>query len=143
MSLSVDDVLARVAAALKVPGPDALEPWWLDVCLAALESAAADVRGALLARNFTLEQIDAWAGLDAYVSDQALYWSLVNGAGTEAFDDRFVKQMDRREAIKTAQVTEVNDKGLTVLSHSDSVGHGRLKGRCEAFQDERGRWKPW
>jgi hypothetical protein len=140
---SVDDVRIAVADSLKLPGPEALQEHWRGTCSAALASAESDVRTALLDRGFSLEQIAAWPALDAWTRDQALYWALVRGAGTEAFDDKFVKLLDRREALTTVIVTGPDPEGREVVTAGGGVGHGEMKSRRETFRDEFGEWRKW
>jgi hypothetical protein len=148
LAVTADDVLDAVADSLHLSGgAAALEPWWQGVAADALGSALADVQGALVGRGFSQGQLDAWAGYDPVVKQQAVFWALTRGGSLEAFDDKFVKALDRREWLKTAVVTD--DAGGLV--GTASVGHGDIKPTPKdppafpggTFTDSEGRFRRW
>lgn len=142
MAVTVDDVKQQVAEIQKLSaGAAGLEPWWDGVCTAALASALADVQGALIGRGFTVAQLDLWDSYDAVVLDQAVFWAGNRAGGMEAFDDKFIKQFDRREWLKTVVVLD----GDGALVGSGTVGHGKPKWDedVDVFVDSEGKFKPW
>lgn len=142
MPVLVADVKQRVADALKLASPDDLAPWWTGVCTSGLASAGTDVRGVLLARGFTVAQLTDWPDLDSYVSDQAVYWSAVNGGMLEAFDSKFMEKLEKRfETLKTVAVTDLGG----ALVSSAAIGHGPLKTKVDVdtFVDAEGKFRKW
>lgn len=141
MTVLVADVKQRVADALKVPGVSDLATWWNGICTAALASAEADVQGVLVGRGYTVDQVDDWPGGVATVSDLALFWALTNAGVLEAFDDKFVKALDRREQLKTVVLTDASG----ALVRSAAIGHGPLKYKegVDTFTDDQGKFKKW
>jgi hypothetical protein len=138
MAVTTDDIKARVADALHLPGAGSLQPWWTEVCADALDAALADIRGALAGRGYTRVQLDAWPQLDPWVRDQALYWALVRGGALEGFDDKFVKALDHREQVKTVVVTDSDG----TLVRPAIIGHGPMKGDEDVFFED-GKWRHW
>ncbi len=63
-----------------------------------------EVLGRLLNRGFTLAQITAWDQGPFYERMISLYFVMIDVAGTLGYDDRWVKQYDRRADLATVLV---------------------------------------
>lgn len=135
MSVTTEDVKAAVAAQLHLAGPSSLEAWWSDICADALADGLADVRGALAARGFSLDQLAAWPDYDSWVKRQATFWALTRGASLEAFDMKAVEKLDQvsdqKAGLKSVVVTGADGKAVK----ADVVGRGEFKSDRDVFID--------
>lgn len=109
-----------VAAALNLASAADLPDFWDDIVTNSNESAYQDIVRRLQARGYTLAQIDAWGSRIEFNRDIGLYWSLVKGAGTAGFDDKFIARLDRRLELDEVYVDVEDADG------PQPIGHGRL-----------------
>ncbi len=100
MFLTDAAVLQSVADLLKVDVAS-LPAYWTNVVAEAHAAAYNEMVGRLLDRGYTLAQITAWDQGVFYERMISLFWALTNGAGTSAFDPKFINQFDRRKDLDT------------------------------------------
>ncbi len=108
MSFLTDtQVKQAVADFLKVDVAD-LPTYWTGatrVIEDAHVAAYQEIQGRLLARGFTTAQVVLWDRGAEFEKHLTIYWSLINGGGTTAMDDRFVKMYDRRNDLNSVLVS--------------------------------------
>ncbi len=103
---SVADLLKQPVANLPTQLGTLASPG--NVITEAHAAAYNEVVGRLLRRGFTLAQITAWDQGIFYERMISLYFVLINTAGTMGYDDRWVKQYDRRADLDTVLVSSAN-----------------------------------
>ncbi len=103
---SVADLLKQPVANLPAQLGTLASPG--NVITEAHAAAYNEVVGRLLRRGFTLAQITAWDQGIFYERMISLYFVLINTAGTLGYDDRWVKQYDRRADLDTVLVSSAN-----------------------------------
>lgn len=129
--VTVDDVLDSVADAAHLTGGRAqLAPFWSGIATRALSWANRDVTASLAALGLTSAQISAWVGIDAAVSQLALYFALVQGGALlptpPAQAD--VEALDLREALKEAVLVDATGAIIRADPGAGIVGHGVISG---------------
>lgn len=108
-------------------------PRWDRHCADASAAAYQDIRGALLARGFTDDQINAWDRLEEFSRALGTYWALYAGMGLQGgYDDRF-EQFDRRAELATIPVTIDGALQLPALGDPSVIGAGRLTDTDTSF----------
>ncbi len=104
MFLTDSQCMQAVADLLKYD-ISALPGYWTSVVSQAHVAAYQEIQGRLLARGFTTAQVVLWDRGAEFERMLTIYWSLVNGGGTTAYDDRFIKQFDRRSDLDSVLVS--------------------------------------
>ncbi len=74
-------------------------------------SAYQEIVGCLTERGFSKAVIDTWDRGAEFERALSLFWCLTNLGGMHAYDDKFLKQFDRRKDLVTVQVY-VNGKNV-------------------------------
>lgn len=97
------DFRQDLADTLKIDVAD-LGAYWDRLCKQSHESAYLDIRGALLARSFTVGQIDSWGRGAEFERDIGLYWALVRGARVHNIGGDEIERLDRRAELLTVMV---------------------------------------
>ena len=87
----------------KAPGE--MSSKWDNIVRRSNVSAYQDIVSRLVARGFSKAQVDLWDRGAEFNVDIGLYWCLVKGGGLEAYDDKFINKLDRREELDTVLVT--------------------------------------
>jgi hypothetical protein len=104
-----------------------LPPKWSSIITDSLAAAAGDVKASLLARGYTISQIDNWDRLDEFVIDIGLFWCLTKGGMLGNYSDLFIQKIDRRKELLTAPL--LNNGALVNPSPNNAnspVASGRL-----------------
>lgn len=102
---STTTLKARLAGMLKISDPDDLAAYWTDIVSDSLTAAYNEIRSALARRGYNTTQIAAWDRGSEFETDLGLFWCLTKGAGLGAPDGRWIEKLDRREELKTVDVT--------------------------------------
>jgi hypothetical protein len=129
---------------------------WDSIITDANDSATTYVLNALLARGYTIAQVQQWDALKPFVVDIAEFWALVKGGCTKAYDPTFIQLLDRRQELLTVDIV-IN--GLLVvpgdvriksgmLAHDTDVLTGDVRPRATAPLGRLGPWgrrhlEPW
>lgn len=101
-----NDVLkARLVACLQRAGLTDSDSNWDLIVADANEWAYNEIVSALLERGFTISQINEWDRREEFNKSLGLFWCLVLGGVTHAYDDKFIRDLDRREELKTVFVS--------------------------------------
>jgi hypothetical protein len=143
--ITADDLKQRVADMLNKSVGD-LGPRWDRIAAAAVAAGYADITGGvngLLAKGFTIAQVDAWADRVSVSEDQSLYRAGLLAAGLGSYDTEAVKQFDHRTEL--AAVTALPDESGTAMypaageSDVGGIAYGRSDARAdlEAWYDGR------
>lgn len=102
--------------------------------------------GRLLRRGYNTTQINAWDQGTFYERMISLYFILVNVAGTFGYDDRWVKQYDRRADLDTVLVSVGGVfivPGDTTGNNPGNVGTGAIAADTPRYRNKDGRGWPW
>jgi hypothetical protein len=132
-----EELCAQIQATLSL---DAVDANWKRIAAAANRAAYADIVRAFAARGYSRAQIDAWEDAAAYQADQALFWALVRGGATKDYDSRLLKELDRREDLKTVGITT---GGVLVAPALSATGAGAMDTTADLFSlgdDEMQSW---
>lgn len=121
-TITTDDILADVAAALKYD-PTALPEFWSELAERGHSSAQGVIKSTLLARGFTLDQVNNWDRLEEFERDLSLFWTLSRGGAYGAVSPEFLKTLDRREELKTVLVA-VSGVWIQPGEQPGTCGHG-------------------
>jgi len=93
-----------VADRLKM-STNQLPPYYTSTILPRASTAAwQEIQGRLLARGFTLAQIEAWDRGAEFQGDLGTWYAIVSSGFYAGFDKETLKLMDRREELDTVQV---------------------------------------
>jgi hypothetical protein len=132
---AVNDVLDAVADAAHIAaGRSGLQSFWTGIATRALDMATRDVGGVLASQGLTGGQIASWAGYNAAVLGQALFWALAQGGSllpTPVNQDD-VRQLDLREWLKSATLTDLSGNLIKPDPLASVAGKGVIRG---GFQD--------
>ena len=128
---------------LKQSSPDNLAAYWDNIITDANNSAWEDIREKLGRRGFTETQIDTWDRSEEFNKDIGLYWCLVKGGVGHNYDDRFIRQLDRRAELETIQVTIAGAVVQPGDEDLDAVGHGKMLRNDEGIRRPTGEWRKW
>lgn len=102
--LKGDAIKTKLQSRLGIDAFAADTPW--DTIIADANAAAGNtIKGALLGRGYSPDQIRSWDRLQEFQTDIALFWALVNGGVTKDYDDRLITKLDRRAELATVDVT--------------------------------------
>jgi hypothetical protein len=119
--VTTEELKQAIADTLKID-VTTLQDYWDRIATDSVEEAIADIRAALMVRGFTGSQIETtWAESRPMSRRLALYWSLVKGGGLNAYDDKFVKDLDIRKDLPTMRLV---DAGGAAIVPAGLVGHG-------------------
>lgn len=77
---------------------------WNQLIPGATEDAANEVTSAMVKRGFTAAQAASWDRAKEFSRDIALYWALVKGSATKAYDQQAIDKLDRRKELLTVDV---------------------------------------
>lgn len=113
-------VLSVLEGMLKVTSGSTatIAPYWSSLVTVANTQAYGEILSAFALRGYTPTQVDEWDRGAEIQTDQALFFALEKGAGLHTFNDVLVKELDRREALKTLPLTD----GGVVLNPLDTDG---------------------
>jgi hypothetical protein len=115
---------AMLAAALKLAdGTSALSSFWTTLVTQCNLRAYGEIKGRLLRRGFTAEQVDAWDRGAEFQTDIGLYLTLMYGGALENFDEAFIKRINRIGELKTVQVYD-DDEAISPEATPGTVGYG-------------------
>jgi hypothetical protein len=130
MAVSVNDVLDSVADAAHVAGRSALSGFWDGMAARALSWANRDITAALAGLGLTSAQIASWVGLDAAVSQLALYFSLIQGGALlpSPPDQRDIDALDLRDRLPDMVLVDASGAVIRADPSSGIVGRGVIKG---------------
>jgi len=156
MPTTTSDVLDAVADVGHVRGGAAnLQPFWTGIATRALAEGNRDVLSTLIAFGLTGAQIQTWAGFDAAVLQQSLFWALGEGGALlpAPVNQQEVKDLDLREWLKTAVLRD-SAGNLLLPDPSLLAGHGLVADSWQdvkandpqqrmGFVDSSGRFRPW
>jgi hypothetical protein len=120
--ITTSDLLQRVADAL---GTDVsqLPTRWTDLCADANTSATNDVSQLLMGLGYTQAQIDAWDSVTVYARDLGTFWALTRGgAGGEAYSDKALKSLDRREELRGMTTLMIGGVAVAPPTNASAVG---------------------
>jgi hypothetical protein len=96
-------------------------------------SAYNDIASRLVARGFTLAQVNAWDRGAEFEKDIALWWCFDKMAGlSQAVDDRFIGKLDRRAELIDTPVTN-GFKPIRPTGGINSVGRGDTDDSASQF----------
>jgi len=88
----------------------ALPEYWTNIVGVSHPKAYNEIYMALMRRGFTAAQINAWDSGAEYELDISLWWCLVYGAGLQAYDPKWVAQLDRRRNM--LPTVEISNAGV-------------------------------
>jgi len=129
-AVTVDSLLAQVAAALHEPGgPSALSAVWAVLAPAAIDAGYRDINGSLAMRGLTRAQIESWADYDSAIEEQSLFRILARGGprlGRDVPQEDYTVH-DLREWLKTATLLDAAGN-LILADPSRLVGTGPITG---------------
>jgi hypothetical protein len=127
------DLLAAISQGIKKPltGEGGLRDYWTPIATRCVNRGYMDVRNALVAKGFTLAQLDAWDDRVQYNLDQSLYWAYIEGGGPADQSERDIKELNRAKQINaTDQQFAIMINGAMVTpggtGEAGGVGTGRL-----------------
>lgn len=102
---------------------------WDQIVADSNQSAFLDIRGILIMRGYTAQQVMGWDRGPEFQRDIGLFWCLVKGAGLHPYDDRFIKQLDRREEIrKPGFLVEINGITTNMNNQPQPIAGGVMCG---------------
>ena len=120
MLLSDADILLSVQATLKLT--TALPSYWTQVVADTHAYAWSLVQRRLLARGYTLAQIDAWDDAAIFERRQATYEALVLGGGLSDANPRWVEKLNVADEQKGELSTVVLYSGGSVVTPQGATG---------------------
>lgn len=145
--VTADGLRPKLADLIKVePTAPEVTPGgvWETVLVDAVSGARADIQSVLYSRGYSRQQLESWPDLEAVHSDQALYWCCIRGAAIHPIEEKVMLELDRREWLLTAVVTDAAGDPAVVGSASDRVGFGPIKASpSDTFLDQSGKFRPW
>jgi hypothetical protein len=151
VAVTADDVRARYADQLHVAGLE-VPAYAAGLAPVALAKAVEDVRSTLGGLGYTPAVLDAWPGLDATTTLQALYWmgalgALLDSGASGRLIKALLDTLDQTGRLKEATLFDVTGEYLPVLR---GISHGVIKRHeLDSFTVDDGRrggagsWKPW
>ncbi len=110
-------------------------------------AAYQEIKGRLLARGFTAAQVDLWDRGAEFEKHLTIYWATINGGGTTAMDDRFLKQYDRRNDLNSVLVSVLGvfitpgDTPGTIGIGAEDTSNDLFS--LDQFDDRRGKPTRW
>jgi hypothetical protein len=131
--LDNDAIKDAVAAALKVDVADIPENF-LTAIPAAHQNAVDQLASFAASRGFTAGPPPAWAAGPGFERDQSVYWTLVKGAGLEAYDDRWVEKMNRLKEMMAATITDAAGAVIAPAASDTEVGFGLLDTKSDRLK---------
>lgn len=126
------DILPGLAGILKKVVAD-LDSYWTPIADAARLRAYNGIVTQLGARGFSLAQITAWISAAEFERDIALYFCLVEGAGTIGVDERIWQHLDRRQELLTAVIVSTDGTGLQPHKANNQVTSGAQSDELSTF----------
>lgn len=159
----IDAVILKQALADRLKKSVAsLQGYWDNIVTDALSAGYSDLVVRLLAKGFTVNQLDAWDDRVRFNKDQSLFWCFVNGAGLGDYSDLSVNKLDHRAELEKSATIMISgiatppgataETGVTpavgsLTQQSDGIDYGstfglkinRKDGRNE-YGDSIDRW---
>lgn len=126
----------RLASLLKTDAGKVPAYW--DIIISDSNLAAyQEIVGRLAERGYDAGQIASWDRGSEFEIDIGLFWSLVKGAGLHAYDDKFIKNLDRRAEIDDVIVLAA---GVIILPNNSAqgtkIGWGQVSTVNERFSQD-------
>ncbi len=135
MFLTDDELRDSVASVLKLSNKANLQQPWFQHTTDGNAMAYSDIVDALLKREYTMTQIQAWNRGKIIQRLQGLYWSFTMGAGLHPYSETFIKQWDQRKALETMAVETSGDDGQSP-AQEPAVGFGLLRTDNDRWNEE-------
>ena len=134
-----DELKSKLLTCLQKAGLEE-ENSWDEIITDANQSAADYISGALASRGYTAAQVRGWDAARTYNIDIGLFWCLIKGGVTKAYDETFIKELDRRLELATADVVIDGELVVPGTSTSRRVSSGMLKNDTDLLP---GDVRPW
>jgi hypothetical protein len=124
------DLKQSVADILKEADVAALEPRWDRQIPLAIQTAYSDLVGILLARGYTIGQLDQWDNRVTYNRQQALFWLYTEAGLGQGYDDKEIDKLDRRKELKETATIMVNGTPVTPGNEDAAGAYGGTISEC-------------
>lgn len=121
--LSDAELLTAVTACLKKAEMEVDSPWQ-DIVARANRKAKGQIKRSLVARGYSVAQVEDWEDLQEFNENLGLYWALTLGGVAADFDDKFIKSLDRAEEL--ARVMVLIDSELAAPDNPGRVRSGPM-----------------
>ena len=115
----------QVAAELSLVDRFALEAKYDTICPWAATKATGTIRRKLVARGYTVAQVEAWDDLDEFAVQLSLYWSMARGMNQGANDVWVEKLKEAEEDLDTVTIL-IDGEEADPDGGGSTVGQGDL-----------------
>lgn len=116
-----DVALKQALADMLKKSVSDLSAYWDRIITEANRSATDDITYRLMARGYSVAQIDQWDQRVTFNTDIGLFWALTRGGGLGDYPDLWVNKLDRRKELDTIAIFA---GGVVILPGADSDGSG-------------------
>lgn len=120
-----DDVKEQVAAELSLADATALEAKFDTICPWAATKASGVIRRTLVARGYTVAQVEAWDDLDEFAVQLSVYWSMARGLNNGANDVWVEKLKAAEEELENVPIL-IDGEVADPEGEDSRVGQGDL-----------------
>lgn len=120
-------VKTALAAILK-KSEASLQGYWDTIINDAVGDAYADLTSILLAKGYTIGQLDSWDERERYNKDLALFWCLVKGGGLSTYNDVNINKLDSRAGLEKSATIMIGGNPVTPggVDEGGGLGFGTL-----------------
>lgn len=126
------EVLSQALADMLKKSVEDLADYYTRIVPAANQAAADDITYRLMARGYSLAQIDQWDQRVTFNTDLGLFWALTKAGGLGDYSDQWVNKLDRRKELDTIALFV---GGSVVLPGEDADGSGFAVGGGRLSED--------
>ena len=131
---TANDILPGLAGILKT-AVTSLQSYWTPIADSARLRAYNEIITQVGDRGFSLAQIQAWIRNAEFERDIALYFCLVEGAGTIGVDERIWVHLDRRQELLTAVLVATDGTGLQPHLANQQITTGAVNSdNCQFYR---------
>lgn len=116
-----DETLKQALADILKKSAGDLSDYWDRIITDANQSATDDITYRLMARGYSVSQIDQWDQRVTFNRDIGLFWALTRGGGLGDYSDLWINKLDRRKELETVALFA---GGTVILPGAEADGGG-------------------